>query len=169
MAMEPLAYFITFTTYGTWLHGRDPGSVDRQHNQPGTPWLASNSSLEAARRHSMRQDPYLLNEPRRAVVLNTILDVCQHRKWSLHAVHVRTNHVHVIVTAPANLPEKVMSDLKAWASRRLREAFNESTDRNRWTQHGSTRYLNTVDSLSRAIAYVLEEKGEAMSRFPNSA
>ena len=24
---ETLAYFITFTTYGTWLHGRDPGSV----------------------------------------------------------------------------------------------------------------------------------------------
>jgi hypothetical protein len=27
--MAPLAYFITFTTYGAWLHGRAPGSVDR--------------------------------------------------------------------------------------------------------------------------------------------
>ena len=32
-----------------------------------------------------------------------------------------------------------MTDLKAWASRRLREAFAENADRDRWTQHGSTR------------------------------
>ena len=30
-----LAYFITFTTYGTWLPGsvKGKGSVDREHNQ----------------------------------------------------------------------------------------------------------------------------------------
>lgn len=37
MPQEPVAYFITFTTYGTWLQGRDPGWVDRQHNQYGAP------------------------------------------------------------------------------------------------------------------------------------
>ncbi len=31
----PLAYFITFHCYGTWLQGDAPGSVDRSHNQPG--------------------------------------------------------------------------------------------------------------------------------------
>jgi hypothetical protein len=33
----PLAYLITFPTYGTWLHGDERGSVDRDHNLPGTP------------------------------------------------------------------------------------------------------------------------------------
>ena len=36
---RPLAFFITFTTYGAWLHGDDAGSVDRDHNEPDTPLL----------------------------------------------------------------------------------------------------------------------------------
>lgn len=159
---DPLAYFITFTTYGTWLHGRAPGSVDRQHNVPGTEFLPVNSQLEAARRKSMRQPPYVLDAPRRDVVLRTIREVAKHRKWRLWAVHVRSNHVHVVITA-ADKPEKVMSDLKAWASRRLREACGEDADRDRWTQHGSTRWINDESSLESAIVYVVDEQGEPMA------
>jgi REP element-mobilizing transposase RayT len=126
--------------------------------------LPTDPNLEAARQKALRQEPYLLDEPRRAVVLRTIQEVAKHRRWKLWAVHVRTNHVHVVVTAPAK-PEKVMSDFKAWASRRLREAFHESADRDRWTQHGSTRWLNTEESLAAAIAYVIEEQGQAMACF----
>lgn len=160
----PLAYFITFTTYGIWLHGRDPGSVDREHNTPGTPFLAPDRQLETQRRKALRQAPYALDQPRREVVLRTVREVCSHRSWTLHAVHVRTTHVHVVVAAPAP-PEKVMADLKAWASRRLREAFGEDADRDRWTQHGSTRYLNGATSLEAAVAYVVDEQGEPMSVF----
>ena len=32
----PIAYFITFNCYGTWLHGEKPTSVDRFNNTPGT-------------------------------------------------------------------------------------------------------------------------------------
>ena len=35
----PLAYLITFTCYGTRLHGHKSGSVDRRHNAPGSPFL----------------------------------------------------------------------------------------------------------------------------------
>ncbi len=161
---EPLAYFLTFTTYGTWLHGRDPGSVDREHNRPGTPWLASDPELAAANRVFLRQEPYLLDEPRRVIVLRTIHEVATHRNWKLWAAHVRSNHVHVVITAMVK-PEKVMADLKAWASRRLREAFGESADRDRWTQHGSTRWLNDEESLAAAIDYVVCQQGEAMACF----
>ena len=164
---EPLAYFITFTTYGTWLHGREPGSVDRKHNVPDTPLLPADPMVEAAARQSLRQEPYLLDEPRRAIVLRTIQEVAKHRGWRLWAAHVRSNHVHVVVTAP-HPPEKVMSDFKARASRRLREEFGESADRDRWTQHGSTRWLNTVDTLAAAIAYVVEQQGEMMACFDGS-
>jgi hypothetical protein len=70
--------------------------------------------------------------------------------------------VHLVVAAPAS-PEKVMSDLKAWASRRLREAFGEDADRDRWTQHGSTRYLNDTKSVEAAVAYVVDEQGNRMA------
>jgi REP element-mobilizing transposase RayT len=161
---DPLAYFITFTTYGTWLRGRAPGSVDRQHNTPGTPFLPADANLEQSQRRLLRQEPYLLDPERRSVVLQTILDVAKNRHWQLWAVHVRSNHVHIVVTAP-DTPEKVMADFKAWASRRLREAFGESADRDRWTQHGSTIYLNSQEALDAKVAYTVDEQGDKMAYF----
>jgi REP element-mobilizing transposase RayT len=159
--MAPLAYLITFTPYGAWLHGRAPGSVDREHNIPGTPFLPQDEQVEHEMRAAMRQEPYLLDQLRRQVALRTIKEVAAHRKWNLWAVHVRSNHVHVVITAPCN-PEKVTADLKAWCSRRLREACNESSDRDRWTQHGSTRYLNDEESFHAAVKYVIDDQGEPM-------
>jgi REP element-mobilizing transposase RayT len=162
--MTPLAYFITFTTYGTWLHGRALGSVDREHNNPGAPFLSPNEHLECEMRSALRQEPYLLDGLRRSVVLRTIKEVAAHRKWKLWAAHVRTNHLHVLITAQCK-PEKVMIDLKAWSSRRLKEACNESSDRDRWTQHGSTRYLNDEESFNAAVKYVIDDQGAPMELY----
>ena len=38
----PLAYLITFRTYGTWQHGDERGSVDREHNRYKSPYASSN-------------------------------------------------------------------------------------------------------------------------------
>jgi REP element-mobilizing transposase RayT len=158
----PLAYFITFTTYGTWLHGRAPGSVDREHNEPGMPLLPADAEQESAERGRLRQREYRLDAGRRDVVLRTIVEVAKHRGWTLWAVHVRSNHVHIVVSAAAR-PEKVMADLKAWASRRLRETFGEDADRDRWTQHGSTIYVWTSEALAEKIAYVVHGQGVPMA------
>jgi REP element-mobilizing transposase RayT len=160
----PLAYLITFATYGTWLHGRDPGSVDKQHNQPGTPFLPPDPARELAMRSNLREPPYLLDAARRAIVLDTIREVAQHRHWRLLACHVRTNHVHILVTADCR-PEKVMSDFKAYASRRLKERLGEAADCKRWTQHGSTRYLWTEEHVAAEVEYVVKGQGEAMAVF----
>ena len=52
-----------------------------------------------------------------------------------------------------------MADFKAWASRRLRE----EPDRDRWTQHGSTIYVWTSESLAEKIAYVVHGQGAPMA------
>jgi hypothetical protein len=112
----------------------------------------------------MRQEPYVLDEVRRRIVLRTIQEVAAHRGWNLGAVHVRSTHVHVVITASCR-PEKVMIDLKAWCSRRLREACKETADRDRWTQHGSTRYLNDEESFVAAVKYVLDNQGDPMELY----
>jgi REP element-mobilizing transposase RayT len=162
MPAAPLAYFITFSTYGVWLHGRDPGSVDKKHNEVGTPFLPANASRENTEHANMREAPYLLDANRRAVVLKTIREVARYRRWTLHACHVRTTHVHVIVTAQ-DKPEKIMSDFKAYASRRLKEHLNERADCKRWTQHGSTLYLWNEEQVAAKIDYVLNGQGKAMN------
>src|SRR5687768_8476012 len=95
----PLAYLITFSCYGTWLHGDDRGSVDREHNEVGADLVPANDVRLAAESERMRQAPYRLDEPRRNVVLRAIIDIAEKRGWHLLAAHVRSNHVHVVVSA----------------------------------------------------------------------
>src|SRR5205807_1998755 len=94
----------------------------------------------------------------------TIQEVARHRGWRLWAVHARTYHVHMVVTASASA-EKVMSDVKAWCSRRLKERHGEAADRTRWTRHGSTRHLMSEEAVHGAARYVVLEQGEPTSVF----
>jgi REP element-mobilizing transposase RayT len=164
----PIAYLISFTCYGTWLHGEEKGSVDASHNEFGTPFLAPDLGLRLEERSSMDQDPYMLDEPRRLIVLNAIVGVCTHRKWELYAVHVRSNHLHAVVPAMV-APEKIMNDFKSYASRSLNEHRLDPPHRKRWSRHGSTRYLWKLTHLDAAIEYVLRRQGEPMAVYPNPA
>src|SRR5215216_1710187 len=105
----PLAYFLTFHTYGTWLQGRDAGFVARENNSPGEPLLPAMPSLEESNRRSMTEPPYYLStDPIRRAVLDVLIEVCRHRGWFLHAAHVRTTHVHLVVSGDA-APEKMLN------------------------------------------------------------
>lgn len=68
----------------------------------------------------MVESAVVLTEAQRALVEQTIHNHCCIRGWLLHAVHARTNHVHVVVTADRD-PDEVMNQFKAWCSRKLSE------------------------------------------------
>jgi len=76
------------------------------------------------------------------------------RQWHLHEVNVRTNHIHLVVTAADIKPERVMSDMKAKATRVLRKMKAITEDQKPWTEHGSTIYLFTQEELDNARLYV---------------
>ena len=75
---EPLAYFITFRTYGTWLHGDERGSTDRSNNVYGEPFIAPSTEWERYNRRSLRSEPFILNAACRNVVEKAIREVCEH-------------------------------------------------------------------------------------------
>jgi REP element-mobilizing transposase RayT len=162
----PLAYFITFSCYGTWLHGEKETSVDRDHNIPKTEFLSFNQARQISAKKRMLEIPYFLDEPQRQIVLNTIKEVCQYREWTLMAAHVRTNHVHLIVHAMLS-PENIMNTIKAYSSRRLNESKLDNQRMNRWTRHGSTRYLWREEDIEATIQYVVYEQGSPMAVFEN--
>ncbi|MBK9314857.1 MAG: transposase [Acidobacteria bacterium] len=155
----PAAYFITFRCFGTWLPGDDRGSVDRENNQYNTPYLPPNRNRYQFSMARLSQSPVILNDRQRALVESTIREVCDYRGWRLYAINVRTNHVHVVVTAD-NTPERVMGDFKSYATRRLREKNAISQSDRIWAQHGSTRYLWNWNHIKSAIHYVLYEQDE---------
>jgi REP element-mobilizing transposase RayT len=159
----PLAYLITFNCYGARLHGDDSGSVDRDHNLPGTLYIPSDAERlrSVSVQERMNQPPYHLDGQRRLSVLETLQRVCIRRGWTLLALHVRSNHVHAVVHANIQ-PERVMNDFKAYASRALNQAGIDEPGRKRWTRHGSTRYLWTPEHVEAAIEYVVRQQGEPM-------
>ena len=102
----------------------------------------------------MKESAYDLCADARSLVDETIRRHCDVRGWQLHALNVRTNHVHVVVTATSYRPETVRDQFKAWCSRRLREAGSERT--NFWTEGGSCRWINQEDEMEPAVLYVSE-------------
>jgi REP element-mobilizing transposase RayT len=155
----PLAYLVTFRTYGTWLHGDERGSVDRKHNVYGTPRLDPNANRKNAETIQLIHAPITLNEAQRKVVETAVREVCRYRGYALLAVNARTNHVHAVISS-AGKPEPILNVLKAYATRKLRQTGLISASTNLWVRHGSTRYLWKERHVEKAMNYVLYGPGE---------
>ena len=119
----------------------------------------------------MSEDACRLNARQRAAVERQIGETCRQRGWSLHAVNCRSNHVHVVVSAGETRPKKICSDLKAWATRCLKQHACSLADvscsladasgydaerENWWAERGSIRHLYDETSVEAAVQYVTE-------------
>jgi len=144
---DPIAYFITWTTYGSWLPGDERGWWRK-----GGKLQSTNMLIQSMAADDMKEQAFRLNSEQRRVVEETITRHCEIRSWVLHAVNVRSNHVHVVVTAPGYAPETVRDQLKAWCSRRVKAT--RSSRKRFWTEGASCRWINREEQLEAAIAYV---------------
>ncbi len=155
---RPLAYFITFRTYGSWLHGDLRGSVDRKHAAYGEEFVPRDDMRRRVMAASLKNVPPVLTPGRRRVVESAVREACATKEWDLIAVNVRTNHVHLVIWSPEP-PEAVMRALKAWCTRRLRESGLSGANEKVWSRHGSTRYLWNERDVAGATTYVVDGQG----------
>jgi REP element-mobilizing transposase RayT len=162
----PLAYFITFSCYGTRLHGDEEDSVDRAHNTPGAPRLPPRRGWVMGEERNMKQPAYRLNRMEREIALRAVQQHCGYRNWRLRAAHVRSTHIHFVVEAEA-IPETILTEVKAYASRALNRAGKETLNRVRWSRHGSTRYLWKPEHVRAAMQYVIHGQGDSMAVWQN--
>jgi REP element-mobilizing transposase RayT len=156
---EAIGVLLTFTTYGTHLHGADKSSVSRNHRNWGSPTVPSNSAWQDQARRLVAEPEFSLGPQDRALVLNSIVDACTNRAWRLFCVHIRTRHVHAVLQTDAPV-SRTVSYLKARATFVLKTYH---PDRQRfWTKHGSTRYLWNRASVGAALDYVMNQQGSPM-------
>jgi len=160
----PLAYFISFRSYGTWLHGDTRGSIDRFHNRYGDPYLPPNETWHRHNRKQLKTAPFFLGARERASVEKVIRETCRIRKWDLHAFNVRTNHVHTVVTSNRK-PGLVLNAFKANATRQLREDQLWAHEFSPWADKGSKIRLWNERSVANAIDYVLFGQGNDLPKF----
>jgi REP element-mobilizing transposase RayT len=161
----PLAYLITFRCYGTWLHGDKRGSIDRFHNAYKSPYIEPNPRWHRHNTQALEGEPVILDARRRTSVERAIRETCQFRKWHLHALSVRTNHVHVVVCLGTPKPKRALTVLKANATRQMRQDRCWLEDSTPWAERGSLRYLWNERSVARAIEYVLHGQGDELPDF----
>lgn len=161
----PAGYFLTFHTYGTWFHGDKRGSTGRKgHNIPGTPMKSPDPALMKLQKTRLKQPPVTFNISQRKSINSTIKQVAAYNNWMLHALNVRTEHVHVVITA-SKLPEPIMNSLKSWCTRRMREKGLWDGKHSPWSRHGSARYLWNEKEIRNACNYVLF--GQVKEPLPN--
>ena len=77
---------------------------------------------------------------------------------------MRTNHVHVVITANT-LPGRVLNALKANATRQLRAEGLWSNRFSPWADKGSNRWLWNEQSVAKAVEYVLYGQGDELPDF----
>ncbi len=162
---RPAAYFLTYTAYGSRLHGDPRGSVDKWHALPGSTFVAANAPRVQRERDRMRFPPMRFEAGHRRAIELAIREVAAFRGWDLKALNVRTTHIHAVVDAGVR-PERVMNDFKVWATKRMRASGVAAPDRTIWSRHGSTIWLWTARDLEAACAYVLGAQGDDLPGKP---
>jgi REP element-mobilizing transposase RayT len=150
----PIAYHLTFTTYGTWLHGDDRGSVDRKTHEYMVPDPARNEFIRERLKHPI----VTLSPKARRIVREGIEGYCKFKSWPLLALNVRTNHVHLVVGA-SDTASKMLNGVKARATRLLRDECLFEESRPVWTERGNKGLLLTQEAVDLAVDYVLNRQG----------
>ena len=94
-------WFLTWTTYGTWLPGDQRGFVSDiqrgdgttiRHNVPGTQYDANLPALEAYAASLQKSASVRLSEIQAVLLLDQFLETAEFRQWTLFAVAIMANH-----------------------------------------------------------------------------
>lgn len=160
---EPIAYLITFRTYGTWLAGNERGSMDKYHNSFGGPRAVVSEERNQMHQARLKSPPFILTAASRHPVEAAIREVCHYREWALHALAVRTNHAHVVSSGRRS--ERMLNDFKAYSTKALRSAGEWKYDHSPWVDKGSRRYLWIEEHVVSAVNYVVHGQGGPLPEF----
>ncbi len=161
----PLAYLITFRSYGTWLHGDGRGSIDRFHNQYKSAYREPNQKLYNFNAKVLKSEPVNLKAAERELVELAIREVCDYRNWLLRAINIRINHVHTVVSIGDASPSKALNSFKAYSTRKLRENNLWKFEHSPWSGLGSKRHLWNEESIEKAVDYVINGQGDELPDF----
>lgn len=136
----PLAFHITFGTYGARLHGGDRPTVDKLHNQYGEPMIEQDSRrLERAVPRQTHATVRFDND-KRLYVEQVVPGICQRGGWTYYICAAQPDHVHNLVSAKTD-GQVVRRLLKRWLSESLSERWRDEEIRSWWAEGGSVKWI----------------------------
>ncbi len=160
-------WLLTWTTYGTWLPGDVRGFVSNvaegegpevRHNEPKTPYDKDDARVRKRALANLDGEPVWLSEEQALLVAAQFRETAAYRGWSILALAVMANHVHLVVGVPGDPdPAKLLHSFKSYASRALAKAGHAPSGGRWWTESGSRRKLPDQRAVTTAVAYVLNQ------------
>jgi REP element-mobilizing transposase RayT len=160
-------WFLTWTTYGTWLPGdlrgfvspvRDGDGPEVRHNIPGTPCDADMPGLVRSAREALKCPPIYLTADQAGVLLRQFQETARYRGWVLLAVAIMANHVHVVVGVPGDPdPADILRDFKGYGSRALNRRWGKPASGTWWTESGSRRRIRDEAGVPGTVQYVRDQ------------
>jgi len=155
---RPIAYHITFGTYGTRLHGDPRGTVDRKHNKPGEPIIGKNTAWERYERNLLRFEPVILTSEQRHFIEQYLPDVCERGGWKLHLAAAQHDHVHCLISTPSE-GKTVRRLMKRWLGQALSDHWPKPDPAARWwADGGSVKWIWEEDYFERAWHYINQQR-----------
>ncbi len=161
----PIAHLISFRCYGTWLHGDERGSINRLNNIYQSPYIEPNAGWKNQNAAKLKGEPVRLSAAQRKVVDTAVREVCEIKHWLLHAISIRTNHGHTVVSIGEASSSAALNTFKAYATRHLRSSGLWTLSHSPWSNKGSRRHIWNQESLHRAIDYVVNGQGGPLPDF----
>lgn len=160
-------WFLTWTTYGSWLPGDRRGFVGRvldesgefiNRNELGTPPAFPNEALLESSRNLLKSPPVSLNNLQARELLEQFQETSRIRGWLAIAIGIMRTHIHVVIGVPGDpKPETILGNFKAYGSRRLNKKWPKPASDTWWTTRGSTRKLSNHQSIEAVVNYIVRQ------------
>src|SRR5437773_6810982 len=95
----PLAYHITFGTYGTRLHGDERGTIDRTMNKFEEAIIGLDKEWQRIERSLLKFPPRVLTIEQRLFIEEIVPSICARGGWKHLATAAAPDHVHNVLSA----------------------------------------------------------------------
>ena len=149
-------YFLTFSSYGSHLHGDARGS----YRYDSTPILPC-PPLRFYMRNRLNDAIVVFSDQERAILHDAFLARAQRAQWTVDALNVRETHVHIVVFTPSDRSKiEIAQQLKIAGTLALRRAGFRANDAPVWTKSSAGALVWNVFFWRRAVEYTLEKQGE---------
>ena len=153
----PLAYHITFGTYGTRLHGDERGTIYRAMNEPGDPIIGRDEEWRRIEQHKLKFKPRVFTIQQMSDVEQLLPLICTHGGWMHHAGAAGPDHVHEVLTGNADGVD-IRKWLKRWLGEELAKIYPLLPGETFWAECGSVKWIWTDEYFRRARDYVFDQR-----------
>jgi hypothetical protein len=148
MHSDPLATFVTTTSFGSWLPGDERGYADNGQFMPPRPLLADHA------RRQMNGDAVVFSSLDQQRLFAALADACGEFAYQLTDVVVEATHLHWII-GHEDAPKTMVGRLKT----RMRQQLARGRI---WSADYSHRLLFDDSSLEQARTYLTKHAGLRM-------